>query len=65
MGSNLTQSVFINLVKYGIKLNLFYEVVGQKHQPDFDLLEELMTIKAPLLAAVKDWNTYRKLMMKK
>jgi hypothetical protein len=33
--------------------------------PDFDLSEELMIIKAPLLAAVKDWNTYRKLMMKK
>jgi hypothetical protein len=52
-------------LKYGINLSLFCEVVGQKHQPDFDLFEELMTIKAQLLAAVKDWNTYRKLMMKK
>jgi hypothetical protein len=43
---------------------LFYEVVGQKHQPDFDFLEELMTIKTQLLVEVKGWNTYRKLRMR-
>jgi hypothetical protein len=32
VGSNPTRSIFINLVNYGIKLSLFWEVVGQNQQ---------------------------------
>jgi hypothetical protein len=39
--------------------------LSDKNSSQIDLSKELMTIKASLLAAVKDWNTYRKMMMKK
>ena len=36
-----TRSIFINLVKYGIEVNLFYEVAGQKQYLEVGLEAQL------------------------
>jgi hypothetical protein len=41
VGSNPTQSIFINLVNYGIEVNLFYEVAGQKKYLEVGLEAQL------------------------